>query len=132
MRLNKLNEAFGKQYVKFLLYGGLNTLFTYFIYLLLSTFLYFQLAYFLAYVSGIVMAYFLNLRFVFKESNSLGKIIIYPFIYAAQYFIGAVMLHFFVNVFEISKLLSPILVAVILVPTSYGMNKKILAKAYTK
>lgn len=126
MRLNSVNWLLNKRFINFILFGGLNTIVTYLLYLLLSKKMHYQLAYLIVYIAGIVLAYVLNLFFVFNTRSSLKKIISYPFIYIIQYFLGAGLLYILLQLFSLSNMLAPLLVTIFLLPISYCMNKKIL------
>ena len=109
-----------------MLCGGLNTVVTYLLYLLLASVMHYQVAYLIAYTSGIALAYMLNLHLVFNEQSSFRKAVCYPFIYLTQYLLGAGLLYLFVSVLGLSNALAPLLVIVMLLPASYFMNKKVL------
>jgi putative flippase GtrA len=126
MQKTKLTTLGHSRFFVFVLYGGLNTLATYLLYLLFVTVFNYQIAYLLAYLSGIFLAYILNLRFVFKAQSSLKKAVSYPLIYVIQYFIGALLLYVFVNQLYVSELVAPLLVILILIPISYFLNKTVL------
>lgn len=117
---------FGKRFIVFVFFGGLNTAVTYVMYLLLSSIMHYQVAYFIAYASGILLAYVVNLLYVFKSHSSVKKIVKYPVIYVIQYFLGAIFMYFLLDVFLLPNVLAPLLVAVLLLPTSYYMNRKVL------
>jgi putative flippase GtrA len=125
MRINP-DWLLDKRFISFVLFGGLNTAFTYLLYLLLSKEMHYQLAYLIAYVTGIAMAYILNLRFVFNARSSLRKIVCYPLIYVTQYLLGAGLMYLMLSVLSLPNALAPLLVIVLLLPISYYMNKKVL------
>ena len=112
--------------VRFLFCGCLNTGITYLIFLSLDCFLAYQVAYFIAYVSGIVIAYLLNSILVFNVELSLKKISLYPCIYIVQYIVSAIILGSLVEQNNIPELIAPVLVAVIVVPLTYLLNRCIL------
>lgn len=109
-----------------MLWGGLNTAVTYVFYLRLASLMHFQLAYLFSYLAGIAFAYFLNLRLVFAARSSRRKALLYPFIYFAQYVLGAALMQLLVGVLELSSTLAPLLVVIILLPATYYLNKKLL------
>ena len=107
MLQNNLSQLSGNRYFLFLLSGGINTVATYFIYILLASVLHYQLAYLIAYVVGIVIAYILNLRLVFNSKSSLRKMVRYPFVYLTQYLLGAGLLYILVDVLTLSNVIAP-------------------------
>ena len=126
MQLNSKVWCLGNHFFSFLLCGGLNTVVTYLLYLLLSCVVHYQLAYLMAYITGIVLAYGLNLRFVFNEKSSLRKIVSYPIIYGVQYVLGAGLMFLLLRVLGLPNVVAPLIVIVLLLPVSYYLNKKIL------
>jgi len=123
-----MSDFSGKRFFSFLIFGGVNTAVTYLLYLWLSYMLHYQIAYFVAYVGGILLAYLLNLRYVFKTKNSLKKIALYPVIYVVQYLIGAFFMYLFLQVLYLPNAVAPLLVIILLVPISYLLNKEVLNK----
>lgn len=128
MRQHRLPLLTNKRFFRFLLSGGVNTLITYLLYLLLASVMHYQLAYLITYAAGIALAYALNVYLVFNAQSSLGKIIRYPFIYIIQYVIGAGLLYLLVSVLKLHATLAPLIVIVLLLPVSYLMNKIILVR----
>lgn len=115
-----------RRWISFLIGGGLNTGLTYCLYLLLSYLIDYQAAYAIAYVTGIVFAYFFNSKVVFKVEQSLIGMAIYPTIYLVQYLFGAMLLNLLVEHWHINKAIAPILVILLLLPSSYLLNKVVL------
>lgn len=127
MPLNIRYISQNRRFLNFIFFGGLNTAATYSAYLVLSNYFHYQFAYLIAYVSGIVLAYILNLRFVFKERSSFKKALGYPLVYAVQYLLGAGLMYLLLKVFSLPNALAPLIVTVVLIPVAYYMNKKVLS-----
>lgn len=115
-----------RRWISFLIGGGLNTGLTYCLYLLLSYLMDYQIAYAIAYVAGIVFAYFFNSKVVFKVEHSLIGMLVYPTIYLVQYIFGALLLNLLVEHLHLHKAIAPILVILLLLPSSYLLNKIVL------
>ena len=126
MLQNNLHQLSSNRYFRFLLSGGINTVSTYLLYLLLASVMHYQVAYLIAYTFGIALAYMLNLRLVFNAQSSLGKVVRYPLIYLIQYFLGAGLLYLLVSVLSLPNALAPLIVIFLLLPISYYMNKEVL------
>ena len=129
MHLISPSGLLSKRFINFVFFGGVNTAVTYLLYLLLSYVMHYQLAYLIAYASGIVFAYILNLLFVFNAQSSFKKILGYPLIYVVQYLLGAALMYLLLSIFGLPNAVAPLVVAVLLVPVSYYMNKMILVIA---
>jgi putative flippase GtrA len=123
MKFTRLNI---KEYVSFLLCGVANTVLTYALYAMFLLLMSYKLAYSLAYICGIVVSYYLNSEFVFKEPVSLLKFLKYPAVYIVQYLLGIIILYICVDVFGISKWLAPVVVIVISLPVTFGLSKLII------
>lgn len=121
-----MNSHRVRRFLTFAFFGGINTAATYLLYIGLSKLLHYQAAYFIAYASGIALAYVLNIRYVFKEKSSLGKIACYPLIYAVQYALGAGMMYLLLEVLMFSNAVAPLIVTGSLIPIAYFMNRMVL------
>lgn len=118
-----------QRWVRFLCGGAVNTALSYLLYLGLIQLLPYQFAYFVAYVVGIVLAYWLNARFVFRTPLSWRGLLAYPLVYAIQYLLAALLLELLVRVAGVRPAFGPLLVSVVLLPLTYLMNKVVLRRA---
>ncbi|PKM77569.1 MAG: GtrA family protein [Firmicutes bacterium HGW-Firmicutes-15] len=123
MKFTSLNI---KEYASFLLCGAANTVLTYAMYAVFLLLMPYKLSYSLAYICGIIISYYLNSQFVFKEPVSLAKFLKYPVVYIVQYLLGIVILYICVDVLAISKWLAPIVVIIISLPVTFGLSKLII------
>ncbi|VVP12769.1 GtrA family protein [Pseudomonas fluorescens] len=121
-----------RRWLSFLVGGGLNTGLTYCLYLFLSYLIDYQIAYAVAYAAGIVFAYFFNSKIVFKVEQSWVGMLIYPSIYLVQYIFGALLLGLLVEYLNLHKAIAPLLVIVLLLPSSYLLNKVVLKATHKK
>lgn len=119
------------KFVRFLLTGGINTIATYGLYLTLLNFLPYIWSYSICYVSGIVLAFFLNRFFVFKEHQGLKTVLFLPMIYVAQYAIGILIVWLWVRTLELPVILAPLAATLILIPFTYALSKLIFVKPKT-
>lgn len=114
------------QFIKFVGIGGINTIATYLLYLLLLFVSTYQVSYTIAYLSGIFLSYWLNLKFVFQERGSTKKMLLYPFVYLGQYIVGMFILYVTVDYFNIPQEIGPIIVVLITLPMTFFLSKTIL------
>ncbi|MHC8378105.1 GtrA family protein [Pseudomonas sp. MDT1-16] len=121
-----------RRWLSFLVGGVLNTGLTYCLYLFLSYLIDYQIAYAIAYAAGIFFAYFFNSKIVFKVEQSWVGMVIYPTIYLVQYLFGALLLGLLVEYLHLHKAIAPILVIVLLLPSSYLLNKIVLKATHKK
>ncbi len=115
-----------RQFIYFILGGCVNTVTTWLLYILLCKTVHYQIAWFIAYFLGIVVAYCINIAIVFQGRSNIKKIMQYPFIYLLQYFFSTLLIFLFVNTEKIPNNIIPGLVAVLLVPVSFFMNRFVL------
>jgi putative flippase GtrA len=112
--------------VRFLLAGAANTLLSYLLYLLLLTFLTYLPAYSIAYCVGIVISYFMNVLFVFKNRVSLVNFLKFPIVYFIQYALGAVILWLLVGKAGVSPALAMIGVIIFTIPVTFMASRFVL------
>jgi len=113
----------GSPALRFLLAGGLNTLTTYLLYLLLLASLGYRVSYTISFTAGIVLAYFLNRLFVFKTHRGARSLAMLPLVYLAQYGLGAGIVHLWVEVLGQAKEIAPLLAVVITIPVTFLLSK---------
>ena len=114
------------EFVRFIFFGGVNTLLGYAIYALLLLFLTYPIAYTLAYVLGICISYYLNSRFVFESRVRLTKALQYPLVYLVQYLLSVLLLYVLVEILTINKLIAPGLIVLVTVPMTYFLSRFII------
>lgn len=115
-----------REFIRFVFFGGVNTLLGYFIYVILLIFLSYKVSFTIAYVSSIFISYYLNSKFVFNREVSLKKALIYPSVYLIQYLTCMLLLHIFVEILNLSKFIAPILVVLLTVPITYFLSRFII------
>jgi putative flippase GtrA len=115
-----------RDFYRFVLWGGVNTLAGYLIYAALLRFFPYLISYTIAYGLGIVISYFLNSKFVFKQQLRLSKAIRYPLIYVIQYLVGAVGLYLLVQLLGVDKLIAPWLLLLLSIPLTYVLSRRVV------
>jgi putative flippase GtrA len=117
---------FNREFIRFILVGGVNTLITFGIYALLLLVMPYLVAYTTTYVIGIFFSYLLNTRFVFKGSFGIKKALQYPLVYLVQYLVGLVALYILVDNFNINRLLASPLIILVTIPVTFLMSRWII------
>ena len=118
----------GAQVFRFLLVGGANTIATYVIYLTLLNYIGYRLAFSTAFVAGILIAYVLNSRFVFKAALSSRSMLQYPFVYVLQYLGCLLLLGFLVDYMGIDERIAPLVNVVLLALPTFFLNRWVLLR----
>ncbi|HAT2046651.1 TPA: GtrA family protein [Legionella pneumophila] len=117
-----------KRGLYFFLGGAINTFLTYAVYIILNSIIDYQWAYFFAYILGIIFSYWFNAWIVFKVRLSWTVFFSYPLVYLIQYSASALLLEFFVR-HGINEKWSPLVVAVIVAPSTYIASKLLLVRS---
>lgn len=115
-----------REYGVFIICGAVNTGLTYALYALCLLLMSYKLAYSLAYVCGIVISYYLNSFFVFKEPVTLVKFLKYPVVYIVQYCLGIAVLYVCVDILGVSQWLAPVIVIAVNLPVTFVISKFII------
>ena len=116
----------GEEFARFLVGGVGNTLATYALYLALLTILDYRLAYTAAYASGILLAYWIGLRFVFRERGSWSKLRRFPLVYGAQYILGVAVVVAVVDGLGVPASLGPVAAVAVSIPVTFLLSRWIL------
>lgn len=124
----QLKRDFTRQFFTFILGGVLNTSLTYLLYIFLLNYLSYQLSYTLAYIAGIIISYFLNTFFVFKQRASLVKFFFFPSIYLLQYCVGIFLLMLLVQQLNFSPKLAVIIIPFVCLPLTFICSRVLLFK----
>lgn len=122
------DRIFKKDFARFLLSGGFNTVVTYGLYLLILNFLAYRESYTIAYVAGIVLAYSLNRYFVFKSHNGVRSVALFPLIYLVQYLASLLVLWVWVEKLGLDDRLAPLIAIAITVPLTFVLSKYLFLK----
>jgi putative flippase GtrA len=115
-----------QRWLRFLLGGGINTAFTYGLYIALNLVMGYQWAYLLAYALGVVFAYWFNAVMVFKVPLSWKGVVSYPLVYVIQYGASALLLGALVEMGPVNETLAPLIITVGMVPLTYVLSKLLL------
>jgi len=115
-----------KEFIRFVFFGGVNTLLGYLIYVILLIFLNYKVSFTITYVSSIVISYYLNSKFVFYRKVTLKKGLMYPSVYLIQYLTCMLLLHIFVEILNLSKFIAPILAVLLTVPVTFFLSRSII------
>lgn len=129
--LHSILTAGGRRHevARYVLAGGVNTILTYLIYLACLTFTSYRPAYTISFASGILISYALNAQFVFQEKVRLGKGLLFACAYCLQYLCGLGLLYLLVEYLSISKVIAPLLLILVIVPSNYLFNRWLLKGA---
>lgn len=113
---------------RFLGIGIINTIFAYIIFVILLQFLNYNISYTTSFIATIVLSYFLNTKYVFKQKTSLSKFIKFPLVYIVQYLFGIVVLNILNIHFNISNYINMLIITIVSVPLTFILSKKIIIK----
>lgn len=108
---------------RFLLSGAFNTAATYLLYLALLRFMPYRLSYTISFICGIVIAYILNLSFVFRAQGGLKTIALFPLVYLAQYLAGLGVVSLWVELLDWQASLAPIAAIIVTIPLTFVLSR---------
>lgn len=118
------------QFVKFALVGVTNTLVSYAFYLVFWKLgVYYLLANVLGYFMGIVNSFFWNNKYVFTQKAAGGRNLWQTFIKTCCSYLGVgfvlenILLVIFVQILHVHEAVGPFIVAVLIVPVNFIVNK---------
>lgn len=123
-----IRKSINSEFFRFLLVGVSNTLVTYVVYLLLLPLLPYLYAYTLSYCVAVVNSYFMNVLFVFRNKVSLHSFLKFPFVYVAQYFLGASILWLLVGKMGLAPAWAMVVVIIVTVPITFLASSFVLKK----
>ena len=114
-----------KKFLKFLIGGSLNTIFSYIIYCTLLIILNYSLSYILSICISIAFSYTFNTRIVFKIKCNYITALPYILIYIMQIIISSILLRYWVEVCLVNELIAPFINIVLITPIVYISTNKI-------
>ena len=115
-----------RQFLRFLIVGGVNTLASYAVYLAFLYFLNPYWSYIASYISGIFLSYILHLKFTFRSAHRMVKIASYPLVYVVQFALGISILHLALKA-GIAEEIAPLFAVVISIPVTFFMSRRIMS-----
>ncbi|APO97330.1 GtrA family protein [Xanthomonas vesicatoria] len=115
-------------FVRFLISGGINTVATYAAYLALLQATSYKVAYTVAYVFGIVIAFFINRLFVFRTHRGWRSLLMFPFVYLAQYLVSLAVVFAWVEHLGFSVALAPIVAILVTVPLTFLLSRFVFGR----
>ena len=115
-----------REFVGFVVVGGINTIVTWFIYVGLNELLPYAVSFTVTYAFGIVLSYSLNTRWVFRVPMSWKTFIRFPIVYVVQYLAGLVLLFLLVELAHVPKNLAPFAITAITLPATFLLSRVIL------
>jgi len=119
---------FERESVRFVLAGGFNTFVTYVAYLALLPFINYAIAYSVTYVAGILLAYYLSARFVFRRPLQWRHAVQYPLVYVVQYIAGIALTAALVECLNLDATYVPALVIVLTLPLTFWTARWIVKR----
>lgn len=115
-----------REFVRFLVIGGVNTVIGYIAYLLLLNLLDYRLANTVSYIGGVFLSYGLNARVVFRQPLALKQALKYPVVYVVQLALSTVFLIGLVEGLHVPEAFAPLLSIALTVPVTFVISRLIL------
>lgn len=112
-----------QEFPRFLLAGGVNTLFTLVVYWLLLPFTGYAIAYTISFVCGIVSSYALNTFLVFRTGWSWLKLFAFPLVHLLNYVAGLAVMSALIRGLGADPKVAPVLAIVLVVPLNFVVTR---------
>jgi putative flippase GtrA len=122
------SRSIDREPVRFVLAGGFNAVTAYAAYLALLPLIGYAIAYSLSYVAGIVIAYYLSARFVFRRPLQWQHAIQFPLVYVVQYGLGIALTVALVEGAQVNANIAPALVVVLTLPFTFWLSRWIIKR----
>lgn len=114
-------------FTRFLVSGGVNTVLTYGVYLLLLKILSYKIAYTISYLAGILLAFVLSRYFVFKSHGGAKSAILFPFIYLIQYALSIAIIWTWVEKLGLNAAIAPLISIILTIPVTFTLSKTLFS-----
>ena len=123
-----VGESFSEfgQIKRYLFVGFTNTATTYALYLILLFFVVYEIAYSISFLTGMVLSYAGHARFTFGTQLSVTRAIAYVLACLFNYFLGLVLLIFFVEALGIHEGVASLLVISLTVQVNFILARAVL------
>jgi len=122
----RTSGLFTREFIRFVVFGAVNTVLAIGAYLLLLKYTGYAIAYTVSYAVGILISYGLNTKFVFKEPFRLSGLLKFPLVYLVQYLLGLGLLFLLVDLAHFDEVTSGLVVPVLTIPVTYFLSRYIL------
>lgn len=126
------SNSMSHQFFRFLLFGLINTLLSFLLYLYLLSLMSYFFAYTVSYIVGVLMSYIFNVFFVFNKDVELKNFLRFPAVYAFQYAAAATILWLIQSSFGFSPSIAMIFAIIITAPLTFFANHFSFNKFNTK
>jgi putative flippase GtrA len=114
------------EFFKFSLTAGLYSSASFGAYAALIHWTPYLVAFTLSYALGICLAYTANLVFVFKAKSSMGKIMLFPIIQIAKYFVNLLLIYIFVELLFVNRIFAFVLSVAITFPIFFFITRRLI------
>lgn len=114
------------EFARFVIVRGICTVVSYGLYLLLLLLTRYEVAYVVSYAGGVVLAYFVSSRYVFRVPMSARSAARFPLVYVAQFLATFVLLRAAVSWGHISPSIAYILAVGITIPLTFALSRRIM------
>lgn len=115
-------------FLRFLISGGVNTGATYVVYLAMLQVIDYRTAYTIAYVFGIVIAFVINRMFVFQTHRGWRSMMLFPFVYLAQYLVSMAVVWTWVEKLGLPAGLAPLIAIFVTIPLTFVLSRYVFGK----
>jgi len=121
------------EFFRFILLRALCAVASYGLYLLLLLYMGYQPAYVISFLAGVVLAYVINAKFVFREALRKDSALMFPLVYVVQFILSFFILKLLVSVLLVPASLALAISVILTLPLTFYMSRKVIrAKKNTR
>ncbi|MCK6579978.1 MAG: GtrA family protein [Anaerolineae bacterium] len=124
--LRPLKAALAGAFLRYVIAGGVNSVFTYVIYLLLLPITPYTAAYGVSYFAGVPVGYVLNALFVFRQPLRWRSALRFPAVYIVQYLLGTLFTVLLVDGIGLDASYAAALGTLMTVPVAFVITRFLL------
>ncbi len=114
------------EFVRFLIGGISNTVFTYAIYLLLLMFFPAMPSYIASFIIGIISGYVINSLFVFSSKLNLKRFAVFPLVQLVNLLAGSAILWIGINTIGLDARVAPLLSIAATIPINFVLSRVVV------
>lgn len=121
-----MSKRFVGQGFRFLIGGGLNTLFSYVLYWLLLPSMPYAWAFTLSYALAIVSGFAINTWFVFRTTWSWRRLAAFPLVHLVNYLASMLIVWCAISLLSVPVQAAPVLATVVILPLNFALTRKLI------
>jgi putative flippase GtrA len=123
-------KLMNKEFIRFVLVGGINTANYYLLYLFLLHIggMPYMVSHLISFLVSMTISFFLNVYFTYRVKPTLSKFLQFPLTQLVNIVVSSALVYVFIEVFHFNSSIAPIVAVFFTVPITFLVTGKILKK----